>query len=131
MLDPYFGAFQVPNDKLSPTKHVLPRGKVPWDQAISLPMASGPWKTRRGEPGVFRYFLNFWRGLVWFYGISTIVDYSMPNPVYTYMLDLYDLSKYCYVSLSNSIKHQSFVCTQLNVQTVLFQTTQFSIHQQN
>ena len=25
-----------------------------------------------------------WFGLVWFYAISTIVGYLMPNPVYTY-----------------------------------------------
>ena len=30
-------------------------------------------------------------GLVWFYGISTIVGYLMPNPLYTYILDIYDL----------------------------------------
>ena len=30
-------------------------------------------------------------GLVWFYGISTIVDYLMPNPVYTYTLNIYRL----------------------------------------
>ena len=30
-------------------------------------------------------------GLVWFYGISTIVDYLMPNPVYTYVLNMNDL----------------------------------------
>ena len=36
-----------------------------------------------------------------------------------------DSSKYCYVSLT--IKHQSFVYTQLNDQTVLFQTIQFSV----
>ena len=29
---------------------------------------------------------------------------------------------------NNSIKHQSFVNTELNLQTVLFQTIQFSIH---
>ena len=34
-------------------------------------------------------------------------------------------SKYCYVSLL--IQHQLFVCTQLNNQTVLFLTIQFSI----
>ena len=28
-------------------------------------------------------------GLVWFYGISTIVDYSLSNPVYTYVLNIY------------------------------------------
>ena len=30
-------------------------------------------------------------GLIWFYGISTIVGYLMPNPVFTYVLNLYDL----------------------------------------
>ena len=25
------------------------------------------------------------KSLVWFYGISTIVGYLMPNPVYTYI----------------------------------------------
>ena len=29
--------------------------------------------------------------LVWFYGISTIVGYLMPNPVYTYILNIYDV----------------------------------------
>ena len=33
------------------------------------------------------YFL----GLVWFYGISTRVGYLMPNPIYSYILDIYDL----------------------------------------
>ena len=30
--------------------------------------------------------------VVWFYGISTIVGYLISNPVYTYILDLYDLT---------------------------------------
>ena len=30
-------------------------------------------------------------GLVWFYGISTIVYHLMPNPLYTYILNIYDL----------------------------------------
>ena len=30
-------------------------------------------------------------GLVWFYGISTITGYLMPNPIYTYTLNIYDL----------------------------------------
>ena len=30
--------------------------------------------------------------LVRFYGISTIEGYLMPNPLYTYILDIYDLS---------------------------------------
>ena len=29
--------------------------------------------------------------VVWFYGISTLVGYSMPNPVHTYILNIYDL----------------------------------------
>ena len=28
---------------------------------------------------------------VWFYGISTIEGYLMPNPLYTYILNIYDL----------------------------------------
>ena len=30
-------------------------------------------------------------GLVGFYGKSTIVGYLMPNPLYIYMLNIYDL----------------------------------------
>ncbi len=30
-------------------------------------------------------------GLVWFYGISTIVGYLKPNAVYTYISNIYDL----------------------------------------
>ena len=47
--------------------------------------------------------------MVWFDGISNIVGYLMPNPVYTHILDIY---KWLQVFLSNtnsSIKHQSFV----------------------
>ena len=32
-----------------------------------------------------------WFGLVWFYGISTLVDYLMPNSLYTDILNIYDL----------------------------------------
>ena len=32
-----------------------------------------------------------WFGLVGFYGISTIVGYLMPNPLYSYMLNIQDL----------------------------------------
>ena len=43
--------------------------------------------------------------LVWFPGISTTVGYLMPNPIYTYILNSYKLTKlngfkYCYVSLT-------------------------------
>ena len=39
--------------------------------------------------------------LVWLYGISTIEGYSMPNPVYTYILDIYDC-KHKSTKLNNS-----------------------------
>ena len=32
-----------------------------------------------------------WFGSVGFYGISTIVSYLMPNLLYTYVLNIYDL----------------------------------------
>ena len=35
--------------------------------------------------------LIFRFGLVAFYGISTIIGYLMPNPFYTYILNIYDL----------------------------------------
>ena len=34
---------------------------------------------------------SFFFFLVWFYGISTIVGYLMPNPVYSNILDIYGL----------------------------------------
>ena len=34
---------------------------------------------------------NFLFCLVWFDGISTIVGYLMPNTLYTYILNIYDL----------------------------------------
>ena len=62
-------------------------------------------------------------GLVWFYGIPTIVGYLMPN----LFIDINS-------SISNnSVKHKYsffFVYTQLNVKTSLFQTIQFSIGKQ-
>ena len=32
-----------------------------------------------------------WFGLVWFNGTSNIVGYLMPNTIYEYILDIYDL----------------------------------------
>ena len=43
---------------------------------------------------ISRRLLNMtpvWFDLVWFYGISTIVGCLMPNPLYTYILNIYDL----------------------------------------
>ena len=40
-----------------------------------------------------RLYINIkytWFGLDWFYGISTIVVYLMPNPLNTYILNIHD-----------------------------------------
>ena len=99
-------------------------------------------------------FLCF--GLIWLYGISTIVDHPMPNqslytvPFQTFQFTLsilFKCQKQFYFKLfslvkkvqwfqvflcitNNPIKHQSFIHTQLNIKTVLFQTIQFSINTQ-
>ena len=41
---------------------------------------------------LYTYILNIY-DLVWcgFYGISTLGGYFMPNSLYTYILDIYDL----------------------------------------
>ena len=36
--------------------------------------------------------------LVWFYDISNIVDYLMPNSFYTYTLGIYDLAWYDFMA---------------------------------
>ena len=56
--------------------------------------------------------LMVWFNLVWFSGISTIVGYLMPNPVFTYILNMI-------------CKH--ILYTPLNDQTVLSQTIQLCI----
>ena len=38
---------------------------------------------------IYIQYIGF--GLVSFYGISTNVGYLMPNPLYTYILNMYDL----------------------------------------
>ena len=43
------------------------------------------------EFGLYIYIKYVWFGFVGFYGISTIVDYFMPNPFYTNILNIYDL----------------------------------------
>ena len=43
------------------------------------------------KSSLYIYIKYIWFGLVGFYGISTIVGYLMPNPFYTYILNIYDL----------------------------------------
>ena len=40
---------------------------------------------------LYKYIEYIWFGLVRFYGILTIVGYLMPNPLHTYVLNIYDL----------------------------------------
>ena len=89
------------------------------------------------------YIRYIWFDLVGFYGISTIVSYLIPSPLCTNIsnmivkhillitfmiapnLILLLTGKWLQVLLcttNNSIKHQSFVYTQLNVRVVLCQT---------
>ena len=42
-------------------------------------------------PNIYIYIKYKEFGLVCFYGISTIVGYLMPNPVYTNLSNIYDL----------------------------------------
>ena len=55
--------------------------------------------------------------MILFHGISTINGYFIPSPVYSYILDIW------------FVKH--FIYTQLNDQTILFLTIQFSISQKS
>ena len=78
-----------------------------------------------------------WRfGLVWFYGILSILGYLMPNLVYSFLLDIYDQPNISQQSWTAprivmyqklSSKGLTYVYIQLNDHTVLFQTIQFSI----
>ena len=40
---------------------------------------------------MYYFSSDFLDCLIGFYGISTIVGYLMPNPLYTYILNRYDL----------------------------------------
>ena len=50
------------------------------------------------KSSLYIYIKYIWFGLVWFYGISTIVGYLMPNPLYTYILNIYDLVWYDFMA---------------------------------
>ena len=46
---------------------------------------------KRKKESDYKRKIESWFGWVGFYGISTIVGYLMPNPLYTYILNIYDL----------------------------------------
>ena len=54
-------------------------------------MAYKPFWLFNAKSSLYIYIKYTGFGLVGFYGISTIVGYLMPNPLYTYILDIYDL----------------------------------------
>ena len=43
------------------------------------------------KSSLYVYIKYIWFGWVWFYGISTILGYLMPIPLYTYILNIYFL----------------------------------------
>ena len=43
------------------------------------------------KSSLYIYIKYIWFGLMGFYGILIIVGYLMPNPLYTYILNIYDL----------------------------------------
>ena len=45
---------------------------------------------------LYTYILNIYN-LIWFYDISTIVGYLMPNPLYTYILNMFMICKHIFV----------------------------------
>ena len=49
------------------------------------------WRLFNAKSSFDIYIKYIWFGLVWFYGISTIEGYSMPNPLLTYISNIYDL----------------------------------------
>ena len=53
--------------------------------------------------------LQLGTGLVWFYGISTIVGHLIPNPFYTYIK--YMISKYILLIIFLNKPEFIFLCT--------------------
>ena len=109
---------------------------------------------------IHKNYIYIKRKFVWFgwcNSMSTIVGYSMRNPFFTHLLNIWSVrtvwwyrvkwsnnsissnsiqhkstklngSNYCYIYITdNSINHQLFVYTLLNVIIFLFQAIQFSI----
>ena len=74
--------------------------------------------------------------MVWFYGISNIVGYLMPNPFYTYILDILFLITLLNELIFHTVKRLHLFLSNTNnssyygsfvIKTVLFQTVQIRI----
>ena len=65
------------------------------DIMAEIPMSFGSFKKGGNvlsqQKGLSMVLLSVWLDMVGFYGISTIVRYLMLNPLYTYVLNIYDL----------------------------------------
>ena len=55
------------------------------------------------KSSLYIYIKYIWFGLVGFYGISTIAGYLMPNPLYTYILNIYDLVFFGFYGISTIV----------------------------
>ena len=56
------------------------------------------------------YIKYIWFGLVWFYGISTLIDYLIPNPVYIYIYiypDIWFVNEYF---VGNILNKTDLIC---------------------
>ena len=47
---------------------------------------------------LYMYNKYIWFCLVGFYGVSIIAGYLMPNPLYTYVIDIYDFVLFCFMA---------------------------------
>ena len=54
------------------------------------------------------WLIRFWLGLVWFYGIPTIVGYLMANPLHIYVINIYDLLTHIVDNILNKSEHTLF-----------------------
>ena len=55
------------------------------------------------KSSLYIYIRYIWFGLVGFCGISTTVGYLMPNPLYTYALNIYDLVLVGFYGISTTV----------------------------
>ena len=55
------------------------------------------------KSSLYLYIKHMRFGLVGFYGMSTIVCYLMPNPLYTYISNIYDLVWFGFYGISNFV----------------------------
>ena len=53
------------------------------------------------KSSLYIYIKYIWFGLVGFYGISTIVGYLMPNPLYIYILNIYNLIWFGFMGINH------------------------------